>query len=177
MRRAINIFTITFLTVCCLKLFAQQIAGKAAAKTNEKPRKLFIPPVYLGHSAYSGGAIRKQLFDSLLKQGLSAHDSLGNIYRVAGFDFSYAERNLYEDSVANLVVLTDFQSEYCPGDTISLDLSLATETSPSIYQRTKAGDTVYFDHIRLFAQHGNKIFPSLDTLPILGRGMKFTITK
>ena len=169
MRRSVNIILFVCLAGFCLNLLAQ-------AK-NSKPKKLFVPPVYLGNSDYSDGPIKKTLFDSLLKQGLKSHDSLGNIYRVIGFDFSYAERNLYEDSVANLIVLTDFSSEYCPGDTISADISRSTENSESIYKRTKGGDTVYFDHIRLSVLPGNKILSANDTLPVLGKGMKFVIIK
>ncbi|MGZ7142769.1 hypothetical protein ACXWOE_10135, partial [Streptococcus pyogenes] len=63
--------------------------------------------------------------------------------RVAGFIFNYKERNIYEDSVGNIIPVTDLLMEYCPGDT------LTPAISASIYQRTKRGDTAYFDDIRV----------------------------
>jgi hypothetical protein len=174
MMRSLYILLPLCLSLWCNRLPAQRviIAGKT-----DKAKKAFVPPVYLGNSDYSGGLIKKKVFDSLLRQGLKSRDSLGNTYRPIGFDFSYAERNLYEDSAANLVVLTDFSSEYCTGDTLSADISTSTENAQSIYQRTKAGDTAYFDHIKLHILPGNVIFSGRDTLPILGRGMKFVIVK
>jgi hypothetical protein len=177
MRRTINTFLLVFFILFCLKLLAQQPAKSKATKGSSTAKKIFIPPVYLGHSQMSGGPIKKKLFDSLLKQGLVAQDSLGNKYRIAGFDFSYAERSLYEDEGGNLQILTDFQSEYCKGDTLPAYLSLNTENAAGIYERTKWGDTAYFDRIRLFPLPGNKMFPIIDTLPILGRGMKFILVK
>ena len=169
MRRTYSILLLTGLIAVCIASWAQQ--------AKKKTTKVFMPPVYLGNSGYTGGAIRKAEFDQLLKQGLQAHDSLGNKYRIVGFDFSYAERNLYEDSSANLVLLADFSSEYCTGDTISSDISQSTEDKPSLYDRTKAGDTAYFSNILLTTCPGNTILTIPDTVTILGRDMKFVITK
>ena len=103
------------------KLTAQKVnkeeKGKAGAGKNAGTHS----PVkaYLGRSDLNGGPISKQAFDSYLKQGLTARDSMGVAYRVDGFTFSYSERNLYEDSVGNLMILTDYLSEFCSGDTVS----------------------------------------------------------
>ena len=146
-------------------------ASAPAAYTGKKLPRNFLPDVYLGRSAYRVGGIRKPVFDSLMKQGLSSHDSLGNNYKVTGFDFTYAERNLYEDSVANLMYVYDYQLEYCPGDTLSAGISA------QLYTRTKPGDTVFFDKIRVV-----KLIPRAgsfdeDSVTIVGRPMKMAILK
>jgi hypothetical protein len=116
---------------------------------------------YLGRSSYYNGTISKRVFDSLLRQGVTARDSFGNNFKVDGFTFSYAERNLYEDSVGNLITLTDFISEFCSGDTLSRGLSL------NIYEKTKPGDTAYFDNIKIISPGSNAV-----TKP-----MRFIITR
>lgn len=117
---------------------------------------------YLGNSGYHSGNISKMNFDSYLKQGLVGKDSLGNVYKVDGFNFSYAERNLYEDSIGNLMVITDYVSEFCPGDTIS------PAVANNIFYKTKPGDTAYFDNIKVLLPDGRK----LSTKPL-----KFVLTK
>lgn len=100
--------------------------------------------VYLGNSNYTGGLIAKKVFDSLLQQGIKARDSAGNNVPVLGFTFSYGERNLYEDANGRPVVMTEYLSEYCPGDTLSPSFQLFVFRD----NRTKHGDTVYFDKIK-----------------------------
>ncbi len=147
----------TFSTVCgiifcffAVTLWAQKSKKKPApAKTVEKETvaayKNYTKPiaVYLGHSSIAGGTVPKQEFDSLLKQGLLGKDSSGVEYKVTGFNFNYAERNVYEDSTGNPIILTDYLIEPCLGDTV--DAIIAA----TIYKRTKAGDTVYIDQIKL----------------------------
>jgi hypothetical protein len=165
--------------------------GKPA--TPEKAKKMFMPQVYLGKSRLAGGPIKKRAFDSLLKQGITAYDSLGNKYKVVDFDFSYAERKLYEDSVGNLLMMMDFQSEHCKGDTLSAVLTTnssvnlstyaqtVSETDESssmiIYDRTKSGDTLYFDHVRVLKNPGNKLINLPDSVSFMAKGMKFYIVK
>lgn len=110
---------------------------KTAQDTAKKKKKKL--PVFLGRSDISGGDISKHVFDSLLKQGLTARDSAGHICKVNGFMFTYAELKLYEDEVGKLIWLMDYLSEYCAGDTVTSNIS------GSIYDRTKVGDTLYFD--------------------------------
>lgn len=100
--------------------------------------------VYLGNSNYTGGLIAKKVFDSLIRQGIKARDSAGNNVPVLGFTFSYGERNLYEDANGRPVVMTDYLSEYCPGDTLSPSFQMFVFRD----NRTKHGDTVYFDKIK-----------------------------
>lgn len=116
----------------------------------------------LGHSEASGGKIPKSVFDSLLKQGITAKDSLGNLFQVQGFYFSYGERSLYEDSIGNLIVMTDYLTEFCPGDTIS------SAIAHTLFTRTKRGDTAYFDNIKVISQDGAKQYGA--------KGMMFILT-
>lgn len=143
------------------------LAQKAKKDAGKKNKNLTSPTpkvvhAYLGHSDETGGQISKTMFDSLLKQGVTAKDSLGNVFKVDGFTFSYAERNLYEDSVGKLIILTDFFSEYCPGDTLSRGISL------NIYYKTKPGDTAYFDNIKALLPDGRQVGT---------KAMRFVLTK
>lgn len=177
MKRVFNLFLLGMSLFFCFRLMAQQTNKTKTPVKLGNSKKIFLPPVYLGKGNLYGGTIKKRTFDSLLKQGITARDSLGNKYKIVGFDFSYAERGLYEDSVGNDQILTDFQSQYCKGDTLDASITFSNEETKSIYERTKGGDTAYFDRIKLFPLPGNKIFPTIDTLPILGRGMRFIITR
>lgn len=148
------VFFLMLLLTCVGGMQAQK-----ASKVAEKP-KVVIP--YLGNSSYSGGLIPKTTFDALLKQGITAKDSIGNTYKVSEFMFSYAERNLYEDSVGNLMYLTDFFAERCLGDTVNLGISR------NIYYKTKPGDTAYIDNIKVI-DGGKQLFTK--------SGMRFILTK
>ena len=168
---------LTFMMAAGIQLSGQQ---KAGTKTPAKP---FVPPVYLGESDYKGGPIQKDKFSTLLRQGLSSHDSLGNYYKVYGFDFTYAERKVYEDSVGNLMKLTDLISEHYPGNMIGKDLATDADTSGegevmlSLYQRIKPGDTVYFDHIQVTTIGKNSLVPLPDSIPVTARGFRCVIVK
>lgn len=130
-------------------------------KGKEKPKPKPVP-VYLGQSAIDDGTIPEKMFDSLLKQGLTSKDSVGRAYRVDGFLFTYGERNLYEDSVGKLMILTDLLSEVCYGDTLRRDLL------ENITERSKAGDTVYFDQITVISPEGRGA---------IGKGMRLVLSK
>src|ERR1700733_2224366 len=108
MHRTVTILLLFLLMITGSNLSAQQKKPGDHPQNNNKSVHVFKPPVYLGHSEYTGGPIKKEVFNNLMKQGLTSHDSLGNHYRILGFDFGYAERKLYEDSVGNLVTLVDF---------------------------------------------------------------------
>jgi len=151
-----------------LLILSAQLSAQSTKKEEKKAKAQAVAApvnmvlVYLGNSDYHGGDISKNNFDSHLKQGLVGKDSLGNTFKVDGFNFSYAERNLYEDSVGNLMVVTDYVSEFCPGDTIS------PAVANNIFYKTKPGDTAYFDNIKVLLPDGRK----LATKP-----MKFVLTK
>ena len=158
----------------CASLWAQQKAaispgaGKTGKDTAARKKKVFInrPRLYLGHSDFSGGKIKASVFDSLLKQGIHSHDSLGNPYQVLGFSFDYAERRLFEDSAGELTWQIDLSSEYCPGDTIT------SNVAATIYERIKHGDTVFIEQA-VVVKPNTKRAP--DT--VFGRVMKCEITK
>ncbi len=155
----------TFLLLMLITLFAgayQVSAQQVIATFDKDPRKDTVSrkityPVVLGASQLSGGNIGKQVFDSLLQQGLYARDSG---HKVAGFIFNYKERNIYEDSVGNIIPVTDLLMEYCPGNV------LTPGVAATIYTRTKRGDTAFFDDIRVILPDGKEG---------RGRGMKFVI--
>ena len=162
MRRLINISLVMVTLLTSYGLLAQRATTDDDKQDGKAARRPKIVHAYLGHSGLNGGQVTKRTFDSLLKQGLTARDSAGNLLQVDGFTFSYAERNLYEDSVGKLMILTDFFSEYCPGDTVSRGVSM------NIYHKTKPGDTAYFDNIRVHLPTGGQTGT---------KGMKFVLIK
>jgi hypothetical protein len=166
MNRTVNIFLLVFLLAIGLNLLAQQ---KTKGKATNVAGKLLLPNTYLGRSEHSGGPIQKGTFDELLKQGVTAHDSMGNKYKVVGFQFSYAERNVYEDSAGNLQMVMDYAYEYCPGDTVTSTIAA------SICERTKPGDTLYFDRVSVVKISKNSTQPESESFA--ARGMKFYIVK
>ncbi len=176
MTRTVKVLFSFLAIAVCLNVLAQQ--KKPNAKTDgakpgaEQPRKILLPYVYLGKSDYKGGPIRRDEFNRLMKQGLTSRDSVGNKYKVVSFGFNYAERNLYEDSIGNLKVMTDFLYEFCPGDTVTQNISA------SIYERIKAGDTVFIERVtvvKYLTNKSNKVYA--DSLAIGARGLMCVITK
>ncbi len=169
-----KVLPILMLMIPTLAVFGQAKKGKPSADGNaktevSKPVRNLVPMVTLGPGNYMGGNIKKRVFDSLAHFPLSSKDSLGNVYRVIGFDFTFGERNLYEDSVANLMVVTDYLHEYCPGDTLSAGIAA------TLFGRTKPGDTVYIEKVKVVRKAGDVFMP--DSTAILGRSLKCIITK
>ena len=172
--RAGQIVAGVFLTMICATLWAQQ--KKAAVPAKKKTVKtdkshsgpahnaMLMPRTYLGQSDYCGGPIKVALFDSLLKQGITARDSSGRAYQIVSFHFNYAERRIYEDSAANLQMMIDYTTEPCYGNTID------TILSARIFDRVKGGDTAYIEQVLL-----TQMDTHTDTF--LGKGMKCVITK
>ncbi len=166
MNRIVSLLMLVFLLSAGVNAMAQ--ASAAGGKNGKGPqRKTFMPQAYLGNTNYKGGNVKKDELSKLLRLGVTSRDSVGNSYKVTGFEFAYAERMLYEDSLSNLMVEVDYLTEYCPGDTLSAGVS------GSIYERMKAGDTVYFNKIDVLRTHAGQ--PGGDV--IVGRGMKFVIVK
>jgi hypothetical protein len=182
MSRTINILLLIFLMVAGINLLGQQKAdSRSSGKTKGGIKHMFMPTVYLGNSDYKGGPIQKDKFVALMKQGLTSRDSLGNKYHVVDFDFSYAEKKVYEDSMGNLMRITDFSTERCYGDTLSWNLTESGDTLRDgevrygIYDRAKPGDTIYFDHIMVEKRGRNSVLMISDTIPIAARGIKCVI--
>jgi hypothetical protein len=160
MKKQARYFVFAVLSVISISVWAQEKKTVEKAKAT-KPKVIPIP-VYLGKSNIDGGTLTKQTFDSLLGQGLTSKDTTGKPYKVNGFTFTYGERNLYEDSVGNLMPLTDYLPEYCYGDT------LTTFLLNNIRERSKGGDTVYIDNITLLSTEGNGAY---------GRSLRLVLTK
>ena len=137
---------------------------KEKKEKEKEPRVYPRYPVFLGNSNISGGDVMltKNEFDSLLAQGLTAKDSAGNPLIFHGFMFTYGERNLYEDEVGKLMILTDLLGEYCPGDTLTRNITA------SLFERSKRGDTAYIENVQLVDSLGKSK---------LGRSMRIIITK
>lgn len=148
--------------VCFGIVFAQNKNGKnTAPKTTPKAKYPFrASPVYLGNSEFRGGALPKNIFDSLVNQGLTAKDSAGVIGKVIEFRIYYKERNLYEDSVGNYYM--DYE--------MLTDLSKSNKLNSYVVlqDRTKKGDTAIFDDI---------LVQLPDSMIVQGVGMKFVIEK
>jgi hypothetical protein len=156
MKRKLN-FVVVLLSLVSISLWAQ-----TKDKKTVKPAVKRIP-VYLGHSVITDESkVSENAFDSLLRQGLTSRDSAGLNYKVDGFAFTYGERNLYEDSVGNLMWLTDHLVEYCYGDTLS------TFLLNNITERSKPGDTVYIDQITVRSPDGKGAY---------GQAMRLILTK
>jgi hypothetical protein len=114
--------------------------------------------IVLGHTSLSNSTLPKRVFDSLAKQRIAAPAG-GTIQ---GFTFTYAEHNLYEDSVGNPLPLTDYLVEYCTGD------SLTQGIRSTLFDRTKPGDTAYFSEIKVLLPNGQQA---------TGKTMKFPISR
>ncbi len=72
---------------------------------------------------------------------LIAKDTQGVEHRVINFSFGYAERGLFEDSTGKLKIMTDYYA------TESEQGKLPEFWIKNIRERSKAGDTAYFDLI------------------------------
>ena len=116
-KSATPVFGAVFFIMLCFSLFAQQKKSNAPEKPIKK--HAYIPTVALGTPGFTGGKIKVAEFDSLLKQGINAHDSLGHVLNVVSFDFMYFERMIYEDSVGDLHQMTDVAREFCEGNKIT----------------------------------------------------------
>ena len=134
------------LTAASACAFAQ---GRTDGKTDKSVAKK-IPPaaVFLGSSEQSGGVIPDHLFDSLGRQPVTARDKDGNAAQVLGFTVTFAERTLAEDSAGNPIIAVDFFSEKCSGDTLTPVLR------NNLFERTKPGDTVWYERIRVATAAG-----------------------
>jgi hypothetical protein len=140
--------------------YAQKTQPKKSEDTKSTVKGKPVMEVMIGRSQRSGGLISKKDFDSIAPEGISIKDPQGAF--IEGFSFTYGERNLYEDSVGNEILVTDYLSEYCMGDTLSPIIS------HTIGDRTKAGDTAYYDDIHIRLPDGRTA---------LGKPMKFVITR
>lgn len=96
---------------------------------------------YMGDKQTQSGTITKDQFDKLIKMPLIAIDNNGKEWRVTDFTFTYAERALYQDTLGNPLITTDYFTTSCP------DGKLGDDWIKNITERSKVGDTAYFDRI------------------------------
>lgn len=142
MKGIVQILILLLVAIMAPKVFADE---KDQDKDKTKKKKPVPVKVYLGNSNIDTGVISTQLFDSLLRQGFTSRDSNGRVFNVNSFMFTYCERNLYEDSVGNPMILTDYISEYC------FDHKLMDYQLEGILGRAKWGDTLIIEKIKLTA--------------------------
>lgn len=174
MRHTASVLLLTFLLGAGLQTHAQTKpkAKQDTAKANKiDVSKVLMPQAYIGDFEQAGGTIKREQISALLKKGLTSKDKSGNKYKVTSFVFSYAERMLYEDSLSNLMIVTDRMSEYCPGDT------LTAAVAGSIYDRIKPGDTIYIERVNVQKYASNTDTKNTVGLEMAGKGLKFAIIK
>ena len=167
MNRTVKILLPILLLVAALNLLAQQkTTGKNDKQSKPACKKVFMPAVYLGNYQCSGGPLKKADLEQLLRHQLTSKDADGTKYKILEFTFTYAEAQMYEDSIGNPLFTTDYASEYCPGDTVSASISA---NMPS---RLKPGDSVFFDRIKIvrYTKNGTGTMP--DTTAFEGKPFK-----
>ena len=140
-------------------------AAYAQKKQNAEKQPLPKKPVFemvLGRTAEAipVGDITERKFDSLAPTGIHIKEPKGAF--IEGFSFTYGERNIYEDSAGTERIVTDYLTEYCMGDTLSPYIA------QTIANRTKPGDTAYYDQINIRMPDGKSA---------IGKPMKFVIVR
>lgn len=114
---------------------------QAQQKSPQKKKIVHKGKACLADGKTGTGAISKAAFDSLVAYPLIARDTQGREHKVLSYAFSYAERGLFEDSTGKLKIMTDYYA------TESEKGKLPEFWLKNIRERSKAGDTVYFDLI------------------------------
>lgn len=139
----------------------------AYAQKKKNPDKNVLPSkpimdVVLGKvtGEKTGGEITEMEFDSVAPSGIRIRKPDGAF--IEGFSFTYGERNVYEDSAGTQHIVTDYLTEYCLGDTLSSFIA------KNIADRTKPGDTAYYDQIAIRMPNGKAA---------IGKPMKFVIIR
>src|SRR5690606_23156656 len=96
---------------------------------------------YLAGGQVGSGTVQLAVFDALVGEAPVARDSLGRICSIVKFDFTFAERGLFEDSTGRLTIMTDYYA------TQSEDGKLPEFWVKELRERAKVGDTLYFEDI------------------------------
>lgn len=123
---------------------------KDQAKDKKRQPKPVPLSVYFGSSHIDSAAVKKPLFDSLITQELTCTDSNGRVFNVTQFRFTFCERVLYEDSVGNPLLLTDYHAEF------AIDNKLDDFQRDVLLRRAKPGDTLIIEKITLEAADSTK---------------------
>lgn len=119
----------------------QRKAQPTLQKAEPKKKIIHKGKAFLSDGKTGSGKISKKAFDSLIAYPLIAKDSLGREHKVIGYTFSYSERGLYEDSMGTPRIMADFYSTESEGGQLP-DFWLQ-----NIRERSKGGDTAYFDQV------------------------------
>jgi hypothetical protein len=136
-------YLITILILCTTFLaFAQKskttIQKNSLENTNKKPKTIWA---YWGDNTYGDKNMTKRVFDSLIKTPLQSIDSSKKTYSVLSFDMVLAERNLYEDSIGNAIIIPDYSSYNNKG-------AVMNENHLSyIINHSKIGDTLFINDV------------------------------
>jgi len=149
-------------------LIARQVKASAGKST---PVKVFKPGVYLGSTGLNSGTLHKGEVEKMLHELVTSHDSTGKKYKVVAFDFTYMDRNLYEDSVGNLIVVPDYLNQHCHGD------SIPSEITANLKDRVKGGDTIFYYNVQVVRYQPKTNLPMPDSTAFLAKSMKFAIVK
>ncbi len=146
-----------FAGLCLSFVLISFTSGEGDERQNASKSKFIT---YLGCAITDSVFVDKNLFDSLVALPICAKDSNNNYCKVQSFEITYAERGLYQDSTGLPIVVTDYSSVTCKGDTIP------TAWKQIFHDRSYKGDTIYFDKI---------IAKSPDQKMRLCKGLKFVI--
>ncbi len=128
--------------------FAQRAADANDGATKPVAKKIPEAAVFLGSTTLNGGVIPDAVFDSLARLPVTAQAKDGSIAQVLGYTLTFAERSIAEDSVGNPILAVDYFSEICSGDTLNAVLR------NNLFDRTKPGDTVWYDRIQVATAAG-----------------------
>lgn len=140
-----------------------QMRAEASVK-DAKPvvvKKVPEVAVFLASTTIDGGVIPDHVFDSLARQPITARDKNGQPAQIVSYTLTFAERTLVEDSAGSPMLAVDYFSEICNGDTLSAVLR------NNLFDRTKPGDTVWYERIQVATATGQTG----------GKTMKFVLSR
>jgi len=125
------------------------VRKNAVETTIKKPKTIWA---YWGSNSSIGDkTINKASFDSLIRTPLLSIDSNNKNYNVEFYDMVFAERNLYEDSVGNAIIVPDYSSYNNKG-------AVMNESHLNyIINHAKIGDTLFVNDI-IVKDEMNQVF-------------------
>ena len=147
-----NLFILLFILLN-FSVIAQKtnkgIQKNAAETTIKKPKTIWA---YWGSNNSIGDKMmNKASFDSLMRTPLLSVDSNNKNYNVEWYDMVLAERNLYEDSVGNAIILPDYSSYNNKG-------AIMNESHLNYFiNHAKIGDTLFVNDI-IVKDEKNQVF-------------------
>ncbi|QLH46298.1 MAG: hypothetical protein HWD58_12090 [Bacteroidota bacterium] len=107
----------------------------------QRPKLKYAWRAFFGCMVEDSSSVEKNAFDILVGKKLCAKDSAGNLLTVESFTITYAERGLYQDSTGLPIIITEYSTAECKGDTIP------AQWIADFRERSYRGDTVYFDRV------------------------------